>query len=611
MKNKTLIASNQRVDGPDIKNLINFNDEEFNILSKQIISTNGSVVVKGFDLNVSSGLLIEAIQEDLVCITPVGELAFYSQTDDQLNIAMANNATNYVEVQVFKENVEQQVKAFWDPNAGTNGEEFTQTVPTVTTTSMRLVVNQVGFSGDTDKVPVAVVVTNSGVVERIHDNYKNQVLSGSPTNPLFAENLLFRLNDVNNDGFQSNYSFGLPRTDTTINNLEDSLAGIMTQIKDILGDGRTTAEISRNNWFDERPANLFGLNQDRNIIISQGGVFNFNQGTNQVSFDEDIKISIPGISGENIIQTSTESPITIMNDQAAYVSLNRDTTVTSNLTTTVVGIDSLPSDKDIIVIARRIDDVVYIQDGTTLVDGVNIRLGRGVSTPGITTDTAIALWNGIDGDGLLNSGITVNASNAITGITDLTIQDLSLEPELLINADATDAVFRMQVNNTSTDSWNFRLDNSDSDRLKVQFDEVTNVIFDNHVDGPGTGGVSPIFIVPRVQGTTITPEINTLSPDTLIKAWGVVNSGGILLSGFNISSTTKMGTGFYQVFMRRHMANSSYAVVITPDGLTFGSSGGHMASVSFKNTNNFYVNIDDDAGASDDFNFSFIVIGIQ
>jgi len=44
--------------------------------------------------------------------------------------------------------------------------------------------------------------------------------------------------------------------------------------------------------------------------------------------------------------------------------------------------------------------------------------------PGSTTDNALIRWDGTSGGGQLNSGIIIDDSNVITGITSLTVDNL-------------------------------------------------------------------------------------------------------------------------------------------------------------------------------------------
>lgn len=421
MKKKIIINTNQRIDNPDINNFIDFNANEFQLYNKYLISkatdSKNGRVISGFDFSVSSGIVVEAALEDLALITSNGEFAQQIASEAQLTIALADDATNYIEAQVYTINGTPQTKAFWDPQ---EAEEYTQTANTITEKKIRLVVNQAGFTNNVDSVPVCIAVTASGAVQRIHDNYKNSVLTGSPANPTFKQSLLFSLNDDNNDGNTEDFSFGSPRSAKPVNSLENFVKAVQTQIKHSLGDGKVTGSAA-NDWFIQPPSDLFSLNQDRNVRIVGGGTIGFNSGTGALTFSADFNIIVPGIAGLNRILNSGESPITIDNGEAAYVSLDRDAGGNVDLEVTVEPFADIDMDKDVFVLAIRVSDVVYFSEGTVLNNGDTRTLGSGVATPSSTTNNAVVRWDGTNGSSIQNSGITIDDSNNITIPGTLTI----------------------------------------------------------------------------------------------------------------------------------------------------------------------------------------------
>lgn len=423
MHKKVRHLANERLDFPDLRDISNYPEEEFDILGKYLISdSSDGYILQGFEVNLDSGLLINTTIEDHVAVFPNGKFHRRLSTESQFTLSMADNSTNYVEAQVFTENTNNQTRVFWDPTANSGaGEEFSQNIDVLTKQDIRLVVNQVAFSGDTDKIPVAIIVTSGGVIERIHDNYDNQVLSGSPADPIFPESLFFRLNDQDNDGNTDDYNFGSPRTDTEINNLKEFINADFTQLKHIIGDGRTTAQGPNNDWFDAVPTNLFACNQDRNLRLQGGGNISWSTGTNNLTFDADFEISIPGISGSNVIQFSTQSPISLLsNGDIASVSIDRDASGTVNLTVTVSTLAAASTDKDVFIIAERRNDLVFMADGTLLANGDTVQLGKQLNTPSSTTDNAITRWDGANGNSIQDSGVIIDDSDNVTGIVDLT-----------------------------------------------------------------------------------------------------------------------------------------------------------------------------------------------
>lgn len=424
MKKKIIINTNQRIDNPDINNFIDFNANEFQLYNKYLISkatdSKNGRVISGFDFSVSSGIVVEAALEDLALITSNGEFAQQIASEPQLTIALADDATNYIEAQVYTVNGTPQTKAFWDPQ---EAEEYTQTTNTVAEKKIRLVVNQAGFTNNVDSVPVCIAVTASGAVQRIHDNYKNSVLTGSPANPTFKQSLLFSLNDDNNDGNTEDFIFGSPRSAKPVNSLENFVKAVQTQIKHSLGDGKITGSAA-NDWFIQPPSDLFSLNQDRNVRLVGGGNIAFNSSTNALSFSADFNVIVPGIAGLNRILNSVESPITITNGQAAYVSLDRDAGGNVDLEVTVEPFADIDMDKDVFVLAIRVSDVVYLSDGTVLREDHGAELGIGVDVP---IGTIIPFYD-------FNGNLTFNTEHwaycngqtkTVGGIGSQTLPDLS------------------------------------------------------------------------------------------------------------------------------------------------------------------------------------------
>ena len=62
------------------------------------------------------------------------------------------------------------------------------------------------------------------------------------------------------------------------------------------------------------------------------------------------------------------------------------------------------------------------------------------TTPGSTTDNAVIRWDGTSGDGQLNSGIIIDDSNVITGITSLTVDNLNVNGNTIISTDSNGSI---------------------------------------------------------------------------------------------------------------------------------------------------------------------------
>jgi len=60
------------------------------------------------------------------------------------------------------------------------------------------------------------------------------------------------------------------------------------------------------------------------------------------------------------------------------------------------------------------------------------------TTPGSTTDNAVIRWDGTSGGGQLNSGIIIDDSNVITGVTSLTVDNLLINGNTISSTAGTD-----------------------------------------------------------------------------------------------------------------------------------------------------------------------------
>lgn len=552
MKKRLLINTNQRIDNPDIQNIIDFNNNEFSIINKNFLSNaddskNGRVIA-GFDFSVSSGITLEVAVEDLVVLTSDGDLAAYLSTQPQLTIALADNATNYIEAQVYTENTELQTKAFWNPLTLT---EYTQTVNTVKEKKIRLTVNQTGFTGNIDSIPVGLAITNGGAVERIHDNYQNTVLTGSPSNPTFEQSLFFSLNDDDNDGNSEDFDFGTPRNPKSIKTLEDYTKAVCTQLKHIIGDGNDTGSVQEK-WFAEPKSDLFSLNQDRNIFLTGGGNGVFDASGNSFTFDADIKVHLPSTEYVHVIQTSAESPVTVnTTDTVGYIELDRDLSADANTSLVMDAPEDVPNNKDVFIVFQRVGDVLYFANGLRLEDGDRFR----------------------DLNKLLIAPFTLNA-----------VDDTTTTPDFTINKGTGDPKIRLQCNNSPSNTWDIYIDNAGAND-DLEFDRNGNLAYQfkaNTID-------DIIVFDTEVPTSSDTPVGATIHPKNMIQAFCNVQwtvGGSVVFAPYGTStavesynidqgSTTTFGASnkFLRLYFRRNMADAKYSVQLTTENTSTSDFG--------------------------------------
>ena len=63
-----------------------------------------------------------------------------------------------------------------------------------------------------------------------------------------------------------------------------------------------------------------------------------------------------------------------------------------------------------------------------------------ITVPGSTTDNAVIRWDGTGGKTYLNSGVIIDDSNVITGITSLTVDNLNVNGNTIISTDSNGSI---------------------------------------------------------------------------------------------------------------------------------------------------------------------------
>lgn len=113
----------------------------------------------------------------------------------------------------------------------------------------------------------------------------------------------------------------------------------------------------------------------------------------------------------------------------------------------------------------------------------------------------------------------------------------------------------------------------------------------------------------QVTGTstnTLVTPAQQQNHTSAAKAWGdIFGATGTLIQGYNVSATSRTGTGVYTVTFTANMANNTYPVMAT----TFGG-GNLFAYLTARSTNGFTVKVvSDGATASDPTHVSFVCFG--
>lgn len=292
MQRKFRFVADQRYDLPHHESMLAQIDSEFFAFNEFFLTPNNKIV-RGWEIINNGGLQVKVKQTSESLLFNTERAAHETQilrliTDAALTLNLADNAINYVEVQIATTTCAPDTVAVWDTTAnGGQGEEFTQTVDTITEEAPTLVSNTIAFSGDPDKLPLAIVTTSGGVISLITD----------------ARDFMFHL--------AADWNFGAVRTDETIYSIKDMYDAITTSIKEQKGAVA---------WFDKPFASNKLLKEYQNMFLSGGGDIEWEgtQGANTLGWNMPIVIEIADRSNTYTIPAGT---VALLDGQAMYVDI--------------------------------------------------------------------------------------------------------------------------------------------------------------------------------------------------------------------------------------------------------------------------------------------------
>jgi len=219
MQRKQRFVADQRWDLSQYDSMMGFIEESFRSLNQYFVSSD-SKVLAGWEIETISGLNIR-VKKDQVSVLVLSDRSGHEEfhwrlaTESDLFLSLGNNDVHYVEVQFVESTEDSSTVAFWDSQTNS---EFSQASDQTVVQMPVLVSNTSGFTGDPDKVPLAVVTTSGGVVTGIVD----------------SRPLIFALD--------SDFDFGIPRSDRAIKTVKNMFDALATSLKELKN---TT------NWYDD------------------------------------------------------------------------------------------------------------------------------------------------------------------------------------------------------------------------------------------------------------------------------------------------------------------------------------------------------------------------
>lgn len=165
MLTKPRLVAQERFDLEDLDYLLSAIEADQKALTKQFWSST-AYILKGFTITTGVGSASVAVA-GAALLNPEnsGAYSWYvgATGASALAATLVASSRNYLELELYAEDGTPLTRAFWDQTANDGeGAEFNQTVNTVTDLKVRVNVNQSGFTGGTNTLPLAILDTDSG-----------------------------------------------------------------------------------------------------------------------------------------------------------------------------------------------------------------------------------------------------------------------------------------------------------------------------------------------------------------------------------------------------------------------------------------------------------------
>ena len=265
MLNRLRVIGDQRFDLPHFNKMLDSIEDEFQAYNKHFF-TRDNRIVKNWKIENAGGLAVRVnVSSESVLFVPeyAGEenLLVRNATEEILSIELADNAVNYVELKILKNNKAPEAVAIWDSIAnGQTGEEYSQISDICTKLDAELVTNTIAPSGDSDKILLAVVTTLGGAITNVLDK-----------RIYFWEG--------------EEFDFGSTRTDLGIFTLKDAYDALTTIVKEIKGTDK---------WYSVQSLSTLDLLERHSYILTGGENISWEVvGIDTLKWLGEIKIIVP------------------------------------------------------------------------------------------------------------------------------------------------------------------------------------------------------------------------------------------------------------------------------------------------------------------------------
>jgi hypothetical protein len=386
MQRQQRFVADQRYDLPHHESMMDYISQEFYAYNKGFLSPL-SRIVSNWKIENNGGLSVRVNNTTsslLFASEKTGKegLNFRAAAYTLLTHTLADNSVNFIEVQIASATCAPDTVAIWDTTANSGqGEEYTQTVDTAYEEQPVLVSNTIAFTGDADKLPLAIVTTSGGVIVSIVDSRK----------------MLFEL--------ESDWNFGVTRTDRTIGSLKNAYDALATSIKEIK---------DTSTWYSAPYASTKILKEYQNMFISGGGNIRWEvSGASKLDWTANFDIEIADRSS---VYTISAGNVTMAEGSAMYVVIPTGAPL-APLTPVVVPLADVPLSPSSVGYSPNIQVLFFRRNNkilSTTLDIPDLSSGESSSVGedlpqtirvrlGITSDTTYAPYTSISVIGINDS----------------------------------------------------------------------------------------------------------------------------------------------------------------------------------------------------------------
>lgn len=337
---RVLLNSAERIDLPDLLSIDSYAAGDWRFFMQSLVGTTKPYILSGFDvINPGNAIGLPScsfrVADSIVYYPGAAAGPFFyglpegESASEPLVPQLRTSATNYVYLTLSTFETSIDTRALWDPDRnGGDGGEFTQDINTESVIQAQLGISTGSFPVNT--VPLAIIVVGATAITSITD----------------ARDLMFRLGTggiapdpqatfafpalpdadyarVETNGTMTSLSNPNPFQggDKNIKTLKQWMDAIMTKIKEL---GGTTY------WYEDTTTySLFNLFHDALATAwkSKGSYTHSSSTPGELSWSEDLYIKSMDNPVDIVIRASGGSPITLDNEQVAFLNLVRDVPV--------------------------------------------------------------------------------------------------------------------------------------------------------------------------------------------------------------------------------------------------------------------------------------------